>query len=177
MRASLPLCLTLSAAFLAGCGGDKKASPGQDWSQRPLTTVKDKVKGVGFSIGLPQKMKKDEHGSEVSIGWRADMDDYFSEPSVNIYYSSIPPKDLSSAHASAMIDKKHTIARKDKIDTGFIITHHSKDKGYVKTHVWKKSGEKVLNCVASQAKRGGVPSPDKTLRWLEQICLSLSVSS
>ena len=175
MNSRYVLALTVTSALLLACGGDKK-SPGQDWSERPLTTIKDKVKGVGFAIGLPDKMKKDEHGSEVSLGWRADMDDYFSEPSVNVYYSSIPPTDLSSAQRDAMIDKKHTVVRKDTIDDGFIITHHSGDKGYVKTHVWKKAGDKMLNCVASQAKQGGVPSPDKTLRWLEKICLSLSVS-
>ncbi len=94
---------------------------------------------------------------------------------MNVYFASIPPKDLATAKMYAMIDKKHTIVRKDKIDGGFIITHHSKTKGYVKTHVWKKAGDKMLNCVASQAKRGGVPSPDKTMKWLETICLSMMV--
>ena len=45
----------------------------------------------------------------------------------------------------------------------------------MRAHVLKRKGDATLECRASQAKQGGVPSHDETLAWLEQICASLTI--
>ncbi len=74
------LAFALSAASLIACGGGNKG-PGEDWSERPLKAAESTVKGVSFSITLPDKMTKDDTGTDIAVGWRSAKSDYFSEPS------------------------------------------------------------------------------------------------
>jgi hypothetical protein len=45
----------------------------------------------------------------------------------------------------------------------------------VRAEIMKTKGDAHLACRASQAKTGGVPSPDATMAWLEKLCSSLTI--
>lgn len=173
----------IAAAVLVGlvaCGGDKKDDgPGKDWSGKPLdVTIKEKVKGVEFTIQAPAGMTLDgaDAGPDaITKRWDADVKDYFSEPGFSVAYSAIPPKTLDDFVTYAMLDDNDVVAKKEATADGFVLASHTKNKGIVRVEVLKKKGEHHLTCRASQAKQGGVPSPDKTLAWLEQLCGSLTI--
>ncbi len=176
MKAYYKACGMVAVALviaLSGCGKDKKA-PGLDWSGKELKPVKNKVKGIDFTISLPDGMKLEDPNAEITLHWKADMDDYFSEPGVAVSFAAIPASTLDKHVERAMLDDTHTIAKKQEIEDGFLLAYHTKNKGIVKVSVLKKKGDTALQCRASQAKQGGVPSPDKTMAWLEKICLSLT---
>ncbi len=165
---------------LAACGKDAP-SFGQDWSKRPLapvtetleSTIGSTTRTATFSIDLPAKMKKEASGGHLE--WRADLDDNFSEPSVSVGFSMMPAS-VEEALRVTMPDKNDVIVKSVEIDGGFIVVSHTKTKGIVRVEAWKRQGERdALTCRASQAKTGGVPSPDATLAWLETICTSLTV--
>ena len=163
---------------LVACGSKGESGPGKDWSGKPLdVTIKDKVKGVEFSIQAPagMKLERDEGPDAITKSWEADLDDPFSEPGFSVAYASIPPEDLDGFVDNAMVDEKDVIAKKETLDDGFKLVYHTKNKGIVRVHVLKRKGEHSLVCRASQAKDGGVPSPDKTIAWLEQLCGSLTI--
>ncbi|MEZ4399606.1 MAG: hypothetical protein R3B06_06290 [Kofleriaceae bacterium] len=165
---------------LAACGGSKKsAGPGQDWSGKPLdTTITDKVKGVGFTIKAPAGMKLDGTDADpdaITKRWQADVDDYFSEPSFSVAYAAIPAKDVDGFVRDAMLGPKDVVAKQAATDDGFVLTTHTQDNGTVRASVLKRKGDVTLTCRASQAKTGGVPSPEKTLAWLESLCSSLTI--
>ena len=163
---------------LVACGGKGESGPGKDWSGKPLdVTIKDKVKGVEFSIQAPagMKLERDEGPDAVTKRWEADLDDNFSEPGFSVAYASIPPKDLETFVKYATVDDTDVIAKQEATDDGFKLVYHTKNKGIVRVEILKRKGEHHLTCRASQAKDGGVPSPDKTIAWLEQLCGSLTI--
>ena len=177
--------MTKALAFcvlLAACG--EQSEPGQDWSQKPLdATIENKVKNVPFKISVPKGWKFDAVGTrkeddpeEITKEWRPDIKDYFSEPSVTVAYAAIPAKDLDSFLKYVMVDdKKDVIAKKEQTPDGFVIVYHTKNKGIVRVELQKNKGDVALTCRASQAKTGGVPSPDATMAWLEKMCSSLTL--
>ena len=177
MTNRLMLCVVLVA-----CG--KNAEPGADWSQKPLdATIESKVHGVPFKLSVPKGWKFDDASGrkeadpdEITKQWRPDVKDYFSEPSVTVSYAALPPTDLDGFVKDAMIDeKKDVIAKKEQTPDGFVMLYHTKNKGIVRVQLLKRKGDVNLNCRASQAKTGGVPSPDATMAWLEKMCSSLTL--
>lgn len=168
--------------MIAACGGG--ASPGQDWSKRPLDlAIESKVNGVAFALSIPKGWKFDAVGDDketdpalISKQWRPDMKDYFSEPSVMVSSEAIPAKDLDGFVADAMLDDKDVIAKKAATpDGGFVLVTHTKNHGIVRAQIMKVKGDAHLVCRASQAKDGGVPSPEATMAWLEQLCGTLVI--
>jgi hypothetical protein len=175
-----PAILLGLALAMSGCGSSSE--PGKDWSKKPLdATIESKVNGAGFKLSVPKGWKFDATvGAEsdpaaISKQWRPDVDDYFSEPSVTVSYASIPAKDLEGFVGDAMLDDKYTVVKKAAIADGFVLTAHTKNHGIVRAHVMKRKGEVHIDCRASQAKTGGVPSPAATMAWLEQLCSSLTI--
>ncbi|MCA9675015.1 MAG: hypothetical protein H6709_17470 [Kofleriaceae bacterium] len=172
----LPLALGLA---LTACGKKGDDGPGKDWSGKALdVTVENKVNNVAFKVQLPKGMKfdGDDDGPEVITKmWKADVHDYFSEPSVMISYEAIPATDIDGFVKDAMLDDKDVIAKQEKTADGFVLVTHTKNNGIVAVEVMKVKGDAHLVCRASQAKDGGVPSPDKTMAWLEQLCSSLTI--
>jgi hypothetical protein len=173
----------LVVASLAACGKSGGGDAiGQDWSKRPLKAVEasledtmlDVKRTATFTIDLPDKMKKEDRGSG-HVEWRADQKDEWSEPSVTVGFAMLP-KSAEDALSTTMPEKDDVIVKSEALGDGFIVVSHTKDKGIVRVEVWKKRGDgEALTCRASQAKDGGVPSPDATLGWLEKICTSLTV--
>jgi hypothetical protein len=178
MTNRLLLCLLVAGA----CG--KTAEPGADWSQKPLdTTVENKVNNVPFKVSMPKGWKfddiagrKENDDAEITKMWRPDVKDYFSEPGLTISYAAIPAKDLDSFVKHTMLDEaKDVIAKKEQTADGFVLVSHTKNKGIVRVQMLKRKGDVHLNCRASQAKQGGVPSPEATMAWLEKMCGTLTL--
>lgn len=170
----------LGVLALAACGGGKDAGPGKDWSGRPLDqTIASQVNGVAFTVQAPagMKLEGEDTPTEITKRWRADVDDYFSEPGFSVAYASIPPKDVAGFIADQMIDEGDVIVKQETLpaDGGFLVVHHTAKKGLAYARVLKRQGEHHLTCTASQAKDGGLPSFDQTLAWLERLCLSLTI--
>jgi hypothetical protein len=164
---------------LAACGGKKESGPGQDWSGKPLdVTIEDKVNNVAFSLKAPKGMKLDEGdaGPEaITKRWDADVKDYFSEPGFSVAYSAIPPKTIDEMVEYAMLDDNDVVAKKETTADGFVLVTHTKKKGIVRVEVLKRKGDVHLTCRVSQAKDEGVPNPEKTMAWMEQLCGSLTI--
>lgn len=170
---------TLLAAFLLtlGCGdkkdsGKKDEGPGKDWSGKPLKAVETTIGGVKVTLELPEKMKVDADEADRKA-WRADLDDYFSEPHVVLMSIATAPKTLEEATKHYMVEQKYVVARKEEVAGGFLVTHHSEKKGLLYATFFKSIGGKNIVCKSSQAKDDGVPNFEKTKAWLEKICLSL----
>jgi len=160
--------------FVVGCG-KKEAGPGKDWSGKPLKTVAGTVNKVAFTIDLPEQMKKDSASSELTMMWKADMSDYFSEPSAMVSYASIPAKNMADFKKYNFVGKKEVIAKEKELDgkKGFLLIHHTKNKGLLTVLALHFKDGKALSCRASQAKGGGVPNFTATMAWLEKICMSV----
>ena len=160
--------------FLVACGGS--GGPGGDWSGKPIDQVtKGTVNKAAFTIKLPAGMKLDgPAGGDIAQEWRADVDDYFSEPSVMVSFASIPATTIEDYVRDAMLDAKDVVAKQAALPDGFVLLTHTQNNGIVRAHVMKVKGATHLDCRAAQAKDGGVPNPEKTLAWLEQLCLTLT---
>lgn len=173
--------LLVIATVLFAC---KQSEPGADWSAKPLdATIESKVSNVAFKLSVPKGWKfdaipnqKEDDASAISKQWRPDMKDYFSEPSVTVAYEAIPATTLDDFVKEAMLDdKKDVIAKQAQTPDGFVLISHTKNNGIVRAEVMKTKGDAHLACRASQAKTGGVPSPDATMAWLEKLCSSLTI--
>lgn len=173
----LPVCLSLLLGVACGKkdkdDSSKAAGPGQDWSGKPLKATEAALEGVKLTLQLPGGMKLSENHPDRKE-WRADLDDYFSEPSVRVMIITTAPKTLEEATKHYMVDEKNVIARKEALNGGLLVTHHTKNKGLLYAVFFKSAGAKNLVCSASQAKQGGVPNFEKTRAWLERICLSMT---
>ena len=166
--------LMMSIAALFGCS-KKETGPGKDWSGKPIKTVTQQVHKVKFSIDIPDGMKLKKKDSDVNIGWQADMDDYFSEPHVDVSYAAIPAKSLADFKKYNFINEKHIIVKEETLKNpeGFFVVYHTKNKGLLWVISLIKKGDKALTCRAGQAKSGGVPNFKATQAWLEKICRSI----
>jgi len=167
----------LVAIVSVACGGSK--SGGDDWSTRPLKSTTDSVKGVAFSIDLPEGLVKDATHAKDDVtqlweGRKGERHD-FSAPSVMVSYNSIPAKSLDEFVKDAMPSAKDDVVRKDKLADGYIVTLQGQSKGIVTVLVAKQAGEVVLGSRCSQANDDGLPNLDATRAWLEKICLSLAI--
>ena len=175
----------ISAALLlsvvaCGGGGKKAEGPGKDWSGKPLeVTITDKVKNIGFTIKAPKGMKLEERGDQgpeaITKSWEADMKDNWNEPGFSVSYSAIPAKTIDDYVKYAMLDDNDVVAKKEATADGFVLVTHTKKKGIVRVETYKTKGEHTLSCRVSQAKDEGVPNPEKTMAWMEQLCSSLTI--
>ena len=176
MKQSLGL-LVLSLG-LAACGGGKKAAgPGADWSARPLdVTISDQVYNVAFTIKSPSGMKLESNDGPAAVTkrWEADVDDAFSEPSFAVAFAAIPATNLTEFVDREVTDGDQVIEQQTTAD-GFVLVTRSKSGGLIRAQRLKRKGDVHLTCRASQAKTGGVPSPDKTAAWLASICATLVI--
>jgi hypothetical protein len=176
-RSLMFLTITLTLV-LSACGGKKDEKgkkddgPGQDWSAKALKPVDGAIGEVKFTIDLPEGFKVDNQG-DVNIAWRPDLDDYFSEPSVQVLLASIPAKTPEDFVQNAMLGKNDEVLKSEKTADGFWLEYATKNKGILRVSVQKTLGEKTLVCNASQAKQGGVPNFEATRAWLGKICGSM----
>ena len=177
-RSVMFLMVSVSLVFSA-CGGKKdeksaKDEPGRDWSAKPLKAVDAAIGEVKFSVDLPEGFKLDNQG-DVNVSWKADLEDYFSEPSVQVLLASTPAKTPEEFVQNAMLDKNDEVLKSEKTADGFLLEYATKNKGILRVSVQKAAGDKALVCNASQAKQGGVPNFEATRAWLGKICGSLKM--
>ena len=168
LRLTAMMCLVV-----LGCDRGDSGGAGRDWSGEPLAPVTQRIGGVEVSVSLPAGLRVDREEPH-RVSWIADRDDYFSEPSITLATVTAPPDSVERAVALAMPGDAETVARKQAIENGFVVTTHTADRGLVQAHVWRQIGEQWVACTASQARRGGVPSFAATTGWLESICESLA---
>jgi len=164
--------------LFAACGGGNHH--GEDWSGKPLDkTATGKVDKYAFTIKMPSNFIEDPSGkSELSKQYRPDMDDYFSEPSIMITYDAIPAKtleDFVQERIGHEKKKRVVVTKKQTPDGGFVLSWHTENNGWLGADTVAVKGDARVECSAHQATEGGVPSPEKTLAWLESICASLTL--
>lgn len=168
---STRIALCLVATTLFACGSS--AEPGKDWSKTPLdATVEGTVKGVAFKVSVPKGWVP---AGDMENQWRPDVKDYFSEPDVTVRAPFTTVKTVDDFVGNAMLDAKDVVGKKAQTADGFVLVTHTKNNGTVRAFVLKAKGEAQIVCEAEQAKTGGVPSPDATMAWLEQLCSSLTL--
>lgn len=168
---SITASITASVACLlaAACGGSSE--PGEDWSGEPLAATSSDIDGHAFSIQLPKRMINADGPGRF---WRADMGDYFSEPTVYVLWSSMP-KSVDDALASLFDRDKLDIVKQEQRDGRIVIATRTKKPGILSVITYTPAGDgRAFECNASQARNSGVPSPDKTHAWLESICTSVA---
>lgn len=139
-----------AALLLVACG-----APAPDWSARPLAPVHDTVDGLAFTLRLPAGLVRGDAGY-----WHAGDD----EPSVLVTRFDAP-ETAAAFEQAAHLDPRDTVERR----TGFSLAHRAPNDVELAVEVARDG----LWCHAGQARRGGVPNPDATLRWLAAICESL----
>ncbi len=180
MFRSMMFLVVSMALVLSSCGGKKDGKnakddePGKDWSGKPLKSTEGAIGELKFTIDLPEAFKVDNKG-DVNISWKADMEDYFSEPSVQVLLASTPSKTPEEFVQAAMLDKNDEVLKSEKTADGFLLEYATKNKGILRVSVQKAAGDKALVCNASQAKQGGVPNFEATRAWLGKICGSLKL--
>jgi len=179
MFRSLMFLMISMALVLSACGKKdgkdaKHDEPGKDWSGKPLKATDGAIGELKFTIDLPEVFKIDNQG-DVNIAWKADLEDYFSEPSVQVLLASIPAKTPEEFVQNAMLGKNDEVLKSEKTADGFLLEYATKNKGILHISIQKVAGEKALVCNASQAKQGGVPNFEATRAWLGKICGSLKV--
>lgn len=165
-------------ALLAACGGG--GGPGKDWSGKPLDkTVTGKVDKYAFTIKMPSDFIPDPAlKSELNMEWRPDLKDYFEEPSIMVGYDAIPAKtidDFVQEKIGHEKKKRVVVTKKVTPDGGFVLSWHTENNGWLGADTVVAKGDTRIECSAHQATEGGVPSPEKTLAWLESICASLTI--
>jgi hypothetical protein len=146
----------IAVVLLAACS--PAAPPG--WSGRPLgAPTRDTVDGIAFSLQLPAGLVRDDPGY-----WHAGDD----EPSVSVTLAE-SPADLAAFERAAHLDPREAVTEQRPIAGGFALAHRAPNDVELAVEVARGG----LWCHAGQARRGGVPDPVATLRWLAAICESL----
>ena len=177
MRTAIVVCV-----LVAACG--KQTEPRTDWSQAPLdATIESSVKDVPFTLALPRGWKysaaregKEYDPEQITKEWRPDVKEAFSEPRVTVAYAGVPAKSLDAFVKETMLDTTNDVIDKEtRTADGYLVTYHTRNNGVVRVEMLKAKGDVSLYCRASQAKAGGVPSPDATMAWLEKVCGSLTL--
>ncbi len=164
--------LKMSAwAVLVACN----TSGGRNWSSVALDdTVESSVRNAKFEIHLPKGWKRDVN-DELMKGWRPNVEEYTSEPSVTVGYVQQPPQSLDSYINSLTFEGTPIVDKKIMNADYLVVVSHTADNGIVKVDYMSHKGDTYLGCSAFQMKRGGVPNPKATMEWLERLCRSLTI--
>lgn len=161
------------AAVLVACS--RSGAPGGDWSSVALDdTVQSSVNNVSFAIQLPKGWKRDVN-EELMKGWRPNVADYTSEPSVTVGYVQQPPESLDAYIKSLTFEGTPIVDKKLMNADYLVVVRHSADNGIVKVDYMSHKGDTYIGCSAFQMRRGGVPKPQATMEWLEKVCKSLVI--
>src|SRR4051812_18926323 len=149
----------------AACG---KGS-GDDWTKRPVKTQSATVKGVAFTIDLPDGMRKKEEPDEVR--WDFLVDGYAKTPEVSV--SATGWADSLDKYLETEKDVTNWL-RKDSLPDGYVVSYENssyKGKEDYLIYVYKKTGDKVLTCHARVTPwTKGASTKDK-VPAVEKMCL------
>lgn len=160
-------------ALLVACS--RSGAPGGDWSRVALDdTIESSVMNANFQIKLPKGWKRDVNDEHMK-GWRPDVEDFMSAPSVTVGYVQQQPPSLD-AYTEALTFPGTPIVDKKIMNADYlVVVSHTVDNGIVKVDYMSHKGDTYIGCSAFQMKDGGVPSPQATMEWLERLCKTLTI--
>lgn len=152
-------------------------TPAEDWSTKELKPSELTMGGVPFTATLPAAgMKADaEKTSGEMLAWEAEAGS-FSGPRITLSVTLTPPTSLEAAVKKAGAVEGQTVARKEAINDGFIVTLASAKKTSYSVEAWiPATDDLAFNCSISQmdATDTEIPNYDATRAWAEKICLSI----
>jgi hypothetical protein len=164
--------LSVLAFAAVACG--KGSGGGDDWTQRPVKPVSGTVKGLAFTIDLPEGMRQKTQPDEVEFDFK--VGEYAKTPDVTI---------SAGGYAKTLEDymktepKVDTWLRKDTLPDGYIATYENtayKGKEDYLVYAYRKFGDTVLTCHARVTPwERGATTKDK-LPLLEKACLSIKLA-
>lgn len=152
---------------LAGCS--KGGVP--DWTKRAVKTVSATVKGVAFTIDLPEGMRQKDDGGDVVFDFLIDGRVYTPEFMIKTGYVA---KTLDEYVAFAR--EADNWLRKEALPDGYVVSYENpsyKGKEDYITYVYRTFGDQALVCSARLApsSRGGKTKDQ--VPAVEKVCLSL----
>jgi hypothetical protein len=169
---------TSSASRPSGRKGPGPGKTAADWSNKPLKPVADKVDGVGFTVDLPDGLKREEKKSDGTfpgyVTWNAKGNPFIA-PGFTVQIDAMPPPNLESAARSGMaLNPKLVVSRKEPIPTGFLVTHHEKSKKFISVKAWRKtSSGKFLRISVTQRNSNPIPNFEAQRGWMEKVAKSM----
>lgn len=164
----------MTVLIAGGCSQGTRPAPGGDWSNVALDdTIESSVMNVNFEIKLPKGWKRDMNDEHMK-GWRPDVEDYTSAPSVTVGYVQQPPQSLDAYIKSLTFDGKPIVDKKILNADYLVVVSHT-ENGTVKVDYVNHKGDTYIGCSAFQMTPGGVPHPQATMEWLERLCKTLTI--
>lgn len=164
------------ACALAACG--KKGAP-EDWTKRPVKTTTASVRGIKFSIDLPEGMRQKDERDEAVWDFLVEMggEKYAKTPEIRIKSGQYADKTLEDAMKSPIRQKVTNWVRKDTLPDGYIIAfendmYKGKEDYIVERYI---GSEPSLECwIRVSPWTRGATVKDK-LPQVEKICESVKL--
>jgi len=155
----------------AACG----TGSGDDWTKKPVKPVSATVKGIPFTIELPEGMRQKAEADEVR--WDFHVDGYAKTPEVTVSAAGWADSLEKYLETEKSVDNW---LRKDSLPDGYVVSYENsayKGKEDYIVYVYKKAGDKVLTCSARVTPwTRGAKTKDK-VPLVEKMCLSLKPAS
>lgn len=167
---------------------DSEKPQPKDRSQAALTTTKETMAGVAFSIDLPADLKRDVNDRDKYVNWTFADGNPFIEPSITakVVEPMMLPRDLE-AFARSLVSPGNdkpplVVARKEELpDGGMIGVSERSDGQFFKVEAIHRAGDKAVRCTVIQRTGTGrpddkpIPSFAATRAWAEKICGSVKL--
>ncbi|HEY0254063.1 MAG TPA: hypothetical protein VGC41_21185, partial [Kofleriaceae bacterium] len=127
-----------------------------DWSHVALDdTITGRVMDARFEIRLPKGWKLDVDQASMK-GWRPDVEDYTTAPSVEVGYVQEPPASLDAYIGSLEFVGTPVVDKKLVTAGDLLVVRHSTDNALVRVDYMTHKGATYLGCSAFQLTPGGV---------------------
>lgn len=166
---SLSWVLITSLAATTGCS---KSSGGMsDWTKLPVKTVSATVKGLAFTIDLPEGMRQTLDRDDVAFDFHVNGRVY--TPSFTISAGSVA---MTLDDYVKFQNKVENWLRKDTLPDGYVVSYenpnYKNSQDYI-TYVHRAFGDQVLTCRARLTPSSPEGKPKDQVPTVEKACLSL----
>ena len=155
---------------LVACGkGD-----GEDWTKKPIKTVTGTVKGVAFSIDIPDGMRMKAEPDRVEFDFK--VGDYVKTPNISIGEGTFADTLDKFVETEKSVDNW---VKKEPLPDGYIATYeNSSYKGREDYLIYavRKFGDKTLSCSVRVTPWTKGATVKEKLPLLEKACLSLKAT-
>ncbi len=153
----------------AACGGK-----GDDWTKRPIKTVSATVKGIAFTIDLPDGMRQKTRDDEVE--WDFLVGEYAKTPDISVSAGGFAKTLDDYVKTEPKVDNW---LRKDSLPDGYIASNENdtyKGKEDYIVYAYRAFGDTVLTCHARVTPwERGATVKDK-VPLVEKMCLSIKLA-
>jgi hypothetical protein len=161
------------AALLVACS--RSGASDGDWSRVALDdTIESSLLNADFQIKIPKGWKRSRNDQLVK-GWRPDVEDFMSAPSVTVGLVGQPPQNLDAYIEGLTFPGTPIVDKKIMNADYLVVVSHTVENDIVKVDYMSHKGDTYIGCSAFQMKDGGVPNPQATMEWLERLCKSLTI--